>query len=66
MKNVFQAFWVVVIVVILWWAGWKIERWVHYKFSYQSQVQEDLKPLVQRVDALEQRVSALETNKLAR
>lgn len=40
--------------------GWKLERWWHYKFSYQSQVQEDMKPLVERIEALEKRVIELE------
>lgn len=39
---------------------WKFQRWVHYKASYQSQVQEDIKPLVIRIENLEKRIAELE------
>lgn len=65
MKNASSVFILILFFVavgFLGYGGWKLERWWHYKFSYQSQVQDDLKPLVQRINALEQRVSVLETN----
>lgn len=40
--------------------GWRITRWWNYKLSYQSQVQKEIKPLVERIDQLEKRVEQLE------
>lgn len=51
-----------ILFIAISYGGWRLERWFHYKFSYQSQVQDEIKPLVQRLNALEQRVSVLETN----
>lgn len=62
MKSTFAVILFVIVMIFVGYGCWKLERWWHYKFSYQSQVQEDMKPLVERVDALERRVSVLETN----
>jgi predicted PurR-regulated permease PerM len=40
--------------------SWRIERWFHYKYSYSNQVQEQIQPLVNRIDALEKRIEQLE------
>lgn len=52
-----------ILVAALGYGGWRLERWFHYKFSYQSQVQAEMQPLVNRIADLERRVSAIETNK---
>lgn len=65
MKNASSVFMLILFFVAVGFLGygcWKLERWWHYKFSYQSQVQDDLKPLVERITVLEHRVSVLETN----
>ena len=63
MKNVLGILLVLVAIVAVAYGSWRLERWWHYKFSYQAQVQLDMQPLVQRVADLERRVSVLETNK---
>jgi len=40
--------------------GWLLERKIHYKWGYQSQVETQVKPLVERIEKLEKRVSDLE------
>jgi len=67
MRNDFGP-WIPFVLTILIVAGlsypaWKFERWLHYKFSYQSQVQQEIKPLVVRIENLEKRVSELEHKK---
>lgn len=51
---------IIIILVCLAYGSWKFERWWHYKFSYSSQVTEQIQPLVDRVIALEKRVEQLE------
>ncbi len=63
MKNIVAILGVVVLLVILSYGSWRVERWAHYKFSYQSQVQKEMKPLLNRIEKLEYRVSVLETNR---
>jgi hypothetical protein len=63
MKNILGGIAVVIIIILVAIGGWKIERWWHYKFAYQSQVQAEMQPLAKRITDLEARVSALETNK---
>lgn len=62
MKSTLGFLAALVIIVLVAYGSWRLQRWGHYKFSYQSQVQEDLKPLVVRISDLERRVSVLETN----
>lgn len=64
MRNDFGP-WIPFVLTILIVGGfaypvWKLERWFHYKFSYQSQVQNEIKPLAVRIENLEKRVSELE------
>jgi hypothetical protein len=48
------------LVASIGYGGWCIEKWLNYKFSYESQVQEQMAPLEERVVALEKRVAELE------
>ena len=34
--------------------GWYVKRWIHYRFSYQSQVEARVKPLEERIEEIEQ------------
>jgi len=54
---ILAAFALVVLVGI---GGCKLERYVHYKFSYQSKVAEQIKPLENRIDHLSNVVVRLE------
>lgn len=63
MKNILGWIAGIIIVILVAYGSWQLERWWHYKFSYQSQVQADMQPLVKRISDLELRVSAIETNK---
>ena len=63
MKNILGWIAGIILVILIAYGSWQLERWWHYKFSYQSQVQKDMTPLVNRVADLERRVSVLETNK---
>lgn len=53
-----------ILVVVIGYYSWRLERYVHYKWSYQSmvqtQVEKDIAPLKQQVATLEQRVAVLE------
>jgi len=62
MKFITYLF-IFVLIGALSYGSWRFERWVHYKFSYQAQVQAEMQPLVKRISDLELRVSVLETNK---
>lgn len=56
-----------VIIAAIAYGGFKLERWYHYKFGYQSKVQEEVQkavaPLEKRVTDLEQRLKQLEEKK---
>jgi len=43
--------------------GCKLERYIHYKYSYQYMVTEQMKPLADKVSSLERRIEQLEKNK---
>lgn len=61
-SSVFGLVLFLIVMIFVGYGCWKLERWWHYKFSYQSQVQQDMKPLANRISDLEARVSVLETN----
>lgn len=60
--NILLGIFIVLTVAI---GGWKLERWLHYKLSYESQVQEEIqkavKPLQKELSKLEARIVKLET-----
>ena len=68
MKENLQWFGIVVIVIVclsvLSYIGFKTERWFHYKFGYQDKVQEEVQPVLERLNDLERRVLFLETNQV--
>jgi hypothetical protein len=62
MKTIGLYIALIAVVLALSYGSWRLERWAHYKFGYQSQVQSEIQPLVKRISVLEQRVSAIENN----
>ena len=48
----------------LWYGGWRLERWWHYKFGYESSVKADIeketRPIKLEIEALRKRVETLE------
>ena len=56
-KTILFGVFIVVFLVTVPYAGWKISRWWNYKMSYQDQVQTEIqkaiKPLNDRITALE-------------
>lgn len=55
-----KIFLFVLIAVGLGYGGWLLERDFKYKYAYQSRVKNEIKPLEERIDALELRVKQLE------
>jgi uncharacterized membrane-anchored protein YhcB (DUF1043 family) len=51
---------IVVVLVGIAITGWRVKRYVNYKWNYQSQVQAEIKPLMVRIESLEKRISELE------
>ena len=53
----------VIAFIVVFYGCWKIERWVHYKFAYSSNVQAEIQtqiaPLEKRITKLEAEVKAL-------
>ena len=47
----------IVIALIVAYGGWKLDRWVNWKFDYGKKVT----AVTQRMDALEKRIEALES-----
>lgn len=47
-------------IVIIAFGGWKFERWINYKMNYQGQVQDEIAPVIERINDLEKRVTNLE------
>lgn len=63
MKNILLILVVVFVLVAVSFGSWKVQRYVHYKFSYESQVAKQIQPIVDRVNALEKRIVVLENKK---
>jgi Tfp pilus assembly protein PilO len=53
---------VVVVVMGLTYGGYVLHRWVNWKLSYESKVEEAAEPLEKRLGDLERRVEILERN----
>lgn len=70
MKVILGAVGVLVIVAGIAYGSFRIERWYHYKFGYQSKVEESItervQPLERRLKELEARVKELESQKQAK
>lgn len=60
LKTVFPILNAIALIILLGIGGCKLERYVHYKLSYQSMVAEQMKPLENRVDILSNTVVRLE------
>jgi len=63
MKHVLILMSVFIVALCLAWGCWRLERWWNWKVSYQSQVEQVVQPLEQRVTDLEKRVLVLENKK---
>jgi cytochrome oxidase assembly protein ShyY1 len=63
MKALLMWIVAVMIVVTVGYGSWQLDRKFKYKFGYQSQVQAELQPLVERINALEIRVKQLENKR---
>lgn len=63
MKELFGIAFVIIILCFMAYGGWKFKRHINYKLSYQNQVQEEMEPMVVRIENLEKRVSELEKKK---
>jgi hypothetical protein len=66
-KSSNSTFYITILIVILLtiplgYGGFKLQRWWHYKFSYQSKVLEEIQPLVLRIEQLERDVVELKRN----
>jgi hypothetical protein len=55
MKEVFLIFVFLIFFICIYMSGWHAKRWLNWKFSYEPLVE-------QRIEHLEERVSALENN----
>jgi hypothetical protein len=56
MKEVSLYIIAVVVLVTIGYGSWRFEKWVNYKFSYESEVKRAVEPLEKRITELEKRV----------
>lgn len=63
MKDTLKIIVLVIVIGALAYGGWQLQRTLNYKFSYSSQVDTQIKPLVDRISALELKVKNLENKK---
>lgn len=67
MKDTLGILLALVLVGCAVYGGWKLERYVNYKWNYQAVVQAEIdtkvKPLTERIQKLEAEVQVLKTNK---
>ena len=50
-------------VIIFSYGCWQAERYINYKWSYKSEVEETIKPLIIKINELEKRIKILENSK---
>lgn len=48
MKNILIIISIVLATILISAAGWKLKRWVNYKFDYSSQVEETVERMVKK------------------
>jgi len=63
MKDILGILAVLCIVVAVAIGGWKLERYINYKWEYGPLIQAEIKPLTERIQKLEAEVQVLKTNK---
>lgn len=63
MKDTLKIIVLVIVIGALAYGGWQLQRTLHYKFSYSSHVDKQIKPLTDRVFVLELKVKELENKK---
>jgi hypothetical protein len=67
MKEPINFFLLIILFVAIGVGGWKLQRYVHYKLSYSSMVQEQINvslvPLKVQIADLQHQILILQTNK---
>jgi len=53
MKDVFKFIITTIIVIVLGYYGWKLERKINWKFSYGNKVEIKMEQLEKRIEVLE-------------
>lgn len=65
MKNIILGIVGAIAIIAVIYGSWRLERQIHYKWSYQSMVQSEIQkqvvPLQVKIDNLEARVKKLES-----
>ena len=46
---------IIIIMIVVGYIGWRVERWWNWKFSYGNKVETKIELLEKRVEALEQK-----------
>jgi len=54
---------IVAVIALIDYGGWRIERWYHWKFSYGPKVEERIRQVEKRQTDLERRIEQLEKAK---
>ena len=49
-----------ILIIVMGYYGWKLERYINYSLSYENQVKKQTQPFEERILKLEQRVDNLE------
>lgn len=62
MKEVLSIIGIGLVVILIFTVGIRARGCMHYGLFYQEKVQEEIQPLVERIDALEERVTTLEAD----
>ena len=48
MKDILTITSLIILTILLAFMGWKIKRWINYKFDYSSQVEETVERMVKK------------------
>ena len=56
MKNVLLIISLIVFAAMVGYGAWHLERWVNWSLGYSNDVEEQIKPLEKRIDALEEKI----------
>jgi len=53
MKKLTGYILLILFFALLWFGGWKLERWINWKFSYGNKVETRIEQLETRIEQLE-------------
>jgi len=56
MKESITVISIIIAIVIFCIIGWRIDRWINWKFSYGNKVEQRIEKLEQRVENIEKRL----------